>query len=170
MWKKIAVATVLSTTIIGSGGAALAASSSDSTPAPAPASTTGVLSTPNARGTTAKAHRHHHDRLTHSLHAQWVTPGKKTNTDVTHDEIKGTVAAVSATSITVKASDGVTQTYTVASGTKVHAKGDTKANPGTIGQVKTGDQAIVVGTGTSTLTAGHVVDRAVAASTPQPTR
>ncbi len=169
MWKKIALATVLSTTLIGSGGAALAASSSGSTPAPTPTTASGVPSPPNSNATTPNARHHHHDRLTHALHAQWVTHDKKTNADVTHDEIKGTVTAVSTTSITVKASDGVTQTYTVASGTTVHAKGDTKAAPGTIGQVKTGDQAIVIGTGTSTLAAAHVIDHAVAASTPRPT-
>lgn len=165
MWKKIAVATVLGTTIIGSGGAALAASSSGSTPTPAPTSTSGTT----AKGSTAKGH-HHGDRLVRALHAQWVTHDKKKNTDVTHDEIKGMVTAVSATSITVKASDGVTETYTVGSATKLHAKGDSKTGPGTIAQVKTGDRAVVVGTGTSTLTATRVVDHGVpsTAATPKP--
>jgi hypothetical protein len=166
MWKKIAVTAVFGTTIIGSGGAALAASSSGNTPAPAPATTSSGPTT----GSTAKAHHHRSHRLAHALHAQWVTHNKKTNADVTHDEIKGTVTAVSANSITVTASDGVTQTYTMGSGTKVHAKGDTKASPGTISQIKSGDRAIVVGTGTSTLTATHVNDHGVAAaSTGKPT-
>ncbi len=166
MWKKVAVTAILGTTIIGSGGAALAASSSGSTPAPAPASSSSSPTT----GSTAKAHHHHSHRLAHALHAQWVTRNTKTNADVTHDEIKGTVTAVSATSVTVRASDGVTQTYTMGSGTKVHAKGDTKTSPGTIGQIKSGDRAIVVGTGTSTLTATHVDDHGVvAASTGKPT-
>ena len=39
MWKKFAVTDILGTTIIASGGAALAASSSGSTPTPAPAGT-----------------------------------------------------------------------------------------------------------------------------------
>ena len=159
MWKKFAVTAILGTTIIASGGAALAASSSGSTPTPAPA---GTSSSP-ATGSTVKAHHHSH-RLAHALHAQWVTHNTKTNTDVTHNEIKGTVTAVSATSITVRAADGVTQTYTMGSGTTVHAKGDTKASLGTIDQIKSGDRAIVVGTGTSTLTATHVNDHGVAAT------
>jgi hypothetical protein len=153
MWKKIAVAAGVGAAVIGTGGAALAASSTTATP-----------STPSASSTssTASAKHHHRDPLTRALHAQWVTHDKKTNTDVTHDEIKGTVTAVSTSSITVKATDGVTQTYAVSSATKIHAKGDTKTSPGTIGQVKTSDTAIVVGTGATSLTATHIDDRGVA--------
>jgi len=104
--------------------------------------------------------RHHHrEPLRRAEHAQWVTHDKKTNTNITHDEIRGTVTTVSATSISVKAADGTTETYSVSSATKVHAKGDTKTSPGTISQVKTGDEAIVIGTGPTNFAAIHILDR-----------
>ena len=153
MWKTIAVAVGIGAAVIGTGGAALAASSTPATP-----TTSGTSSSPS----TGAAKHHHRDPLTRALHAQWVTDDKNANTDVTHDEIRGTVITVSSTSITVKATDGVTQTYAVTSATKVHAKGDTTTTPGTIAQVKTGDTAIIVGTGTGTGTATHIADRGVA--------
>ena len=161
MWKKIAVAAVIAAAVIGTGGAALAASSTTATPS--------TPTTPSTSSAATSKH-HHRDPLTRALHAQWVTHDKKRNTDVTHDEIKGTVTSVSTSSITVKATDGVTQTYAVSSATKAHAKGDTKTSPGTIGQVKAGDTAVVVGTGTTSFTATHITDRGAAkAPTAKPT-
>ncbi len=163
MWKQIAVAGAVGAAIVGSAGAALAASSPSTTPsASSSSSSTPKTSTPKtATPKTATGKHHDRDRLARALHAQWVTQDKKTGTDVTHDEIRGDVTAVSATSITVKAADGVSQTYAVTSATKVHAKGDSKTTPGTVSQVKTGDRAIVVGTGTTALTAAHIDDRGV---------
>ena len=65
------------------------------------------------------------------------------------------------TSISVKAADGTAQTYGITSATKIRAKGDSKTRPGTIGQVKTGDQTIV-GTGTTTVVATQIRDRRIA--------
>lgn len=74
---------------------------------------------------------------------------------------------MSATSITVKAADGVSQTYAVTGDTKVHlrknvpgsgkARGNGAGTAGTIGDVHTGDKVAVTGTGTSSLTAQHIV-------------
>ena len=158
MWKTIAVAAGIGAAVIGTDGAALAASSTPATP-----TTSATSSSPS----TGAAKHHHRDPLTRALHAQWVTHDKKANTDVTHDEIRGTVTAVASTSITVKATDGVIQTYAVSSVTKVHAKGDTTTSPGTIARVKTGDTAILVGTGTTTVTATHIADRRVAKTRPR---
>ncbi len=164
MWKKVAIASAIGAAIIGSAGAALAATSTSSPSTPA---ATGSASSTTHPGTTKTGKHHHPDPLTRALHAQWVTHDKKTNTDVTHDEIRGTVTSVSATSISIKASDGVSETYAVSSTTQVRAKGDTKTNPGTISQVKVGDQARVVGTGTTAFTATHIDDHGVA-KTPTP--
>jgi hypothetical protein len=158
MWKKVVIASGIGALNIGSGGAALAASTSSTSPSPATSST----STPSAgkAASTSGPVKHHRrrDPLLRAEHAQWVTHDKKTNTNVTHDEIRGTVTAVSPTSISVKATDGTTETYSVASTSKVHAKGDTKTSPGTISQVKVGDRAIVVGTGSSTYAATRIID------------
>jgi 2-C-methyl-D-erythritol 4-phosphate cytidylyltransferase len=83
---------------------------------------------------------------------------KKDKTFVTHDAIRGQVTAVSATSISVKAADGVTQTYVVTADTVVRVKGGGKGSTGAIGKVQSGDRAVVLGTGSSTLTATHVLD------------
>jgi hypothetical protein len=83
------------------------------------------------------------------------------------------VTAVSASSITVKAQDGVTQSYAVTSATKVRlrpvqpkagtagqaGKKPAAGKPATIGDVHTGDQVAVIGTGTGSLIAQHIVDR-----------
>jgi hypothetical protein len=85
------------------------------------------------------------------------------NSFVTHDAIRGTVTAVSASSITVKAADGVSQTYAITSTTKVRLRkgqpgnGNGRGAAGTISDVHTGDKVAVVGTGTTSLTAQHVV-------------
>ena len=90
------------------------------------------------------------------MHATWVTENKKTKTFTTHNAIRGQVTAVSATSITVKAADNVTETYVVNSGTKVYIRAAKAA--GAISDVKTGEHVFVGGTGTTTLTATRVVD------------
>ena len=97
--------------------------------------------------------------LGRALHGTWVTKDAKTHSYVTHDAIHGTVSAVSATSISVKAADGVSETYKVASSTKVRVRtaGQKKGATAAIGQIKAGSKVVVVGTGTTTLTATHVV-------------
>lgn len=76
--------------------------------------------------------------------------------------IQGSVTAVSATSITVKAEDGFTATYVINASTKVHT--DAK-NDGSIADVAVGQTAEVRGTSSgSTLTADHVHTQAAASA------
>ncbi len=93
-------------------------------------------------------------RLRHVLHATWVTGGR---TPTTHEAIRGEVTAVSASSITVRARDGVSLTFTVTSSTKVRERHDGTGQDSTIGQVEVGDRALVSGVQAATLTARHVV-------------
>jgi hypothetical protein len=165
VWKKIAVAGATAAIIGGAGTAALAASGT-STPAPSTltSASSGTANTANtARGNTAKAAKlgkrgraEGIARLRNVLHATWVTEDKSSKTFVTHDAIRGQVTAVSATSITVTASDNVTQTYVVNAATKVHTHA--KKTGAAIADVKSGDPVLVAGTGTDTLTATQVVD------------
>jgi uncharacterized NAD(P)/FAD-binding protein YdhS len=90
-------------------------------------------------------------------HGTWVT-GDGTSSDVTHNIIKGKVTAISATSITVQAADKTTETYAVTSATKVHTRG--KHQGAAITDVKSGDEVVVSGTGTTSLTALQVIDAA----------
>ena len=143
MWKKIAIAGSVAAAIVGTGAGALAATSSTST-APNPAGKPAA----KAKGRAALA-------LRKIEHGEWVTKDK-TGADVTHDAVGGTVTAVSASSITVKASDGFSETFAVGSTTKVHVKG---TKPATIANVKVNDRAVVAGTKSgSTVTATQVLD------------
>ena len=139
MLTKIGIIGLLSATAVGVGTGA-ATSSSNSSPA------------------TAKQHpkiaalKH---LVKNAEHGQLVTKGKD-GTFVTHDLIHGTVSAVSATSITIVAADKVSQTYVVTSDTKVRMRATKSAE--SIASVHKGDQVYVLGTGTSTFTAKHVID------------
>jgi hypothetical protein len=148
MWKKIAIAGGVCVAIAGAGTAALATSG---TPAPSPSPTSS--SAPSSTGKAAAKH----DALRHALHAQWVTKAKGSTTVVTHDAIRGSVTAVSPSSITVVAGDKKSETFHVTSATKVRIRTNGKGAKGTISQVHTGDKALVIGTGTSTLTARGIV-------------
>ena len=148
MWKKIAIAGGVCAAVAGIGTAAVATSGSSTTPG------TPTAATPAAAG--AKDHGAAR-ALKHALHAQWVTKDKD-NKFVTHDAIRGTVSAVSPTSITVLAEDKTSQTFTVNADTKVRVRANGKGAKATIGQVHSGDKALVIGTGTTTLTAKGIVD------------
>ncbi len=150
MWRKIALAGATAAVIVGAGGAALATSGTGST----------VSGTPSVAGATAAAHpgrpglRAFGGRL---LHGQFVTKGKDGSTYVTHTVIRGDVTAVSSTSITVKAADGVSQTFTVNGNTKVHQRGSGRGTTVDMSAVKTGAAVLVAGTGTNPVTATHIV-------------
>jgi hypothetical protein len=147
MWKKIATAGAVGATILAAGTAALATSGS---PSPSPSASSSAAAD--------QAAKHGRGQLKRALHAQWVTRDAGTKATVTHDAIRGQVTAVSATSISVKALDDVSQTYVVTSATQVRVKGQAKGASGTISQVHTGDRVLVVGTGTSSFTATHIAD------------
>lgn len=154
MIRKTAIAVGIGTAVLlGAAGTAFAAESD-----------TAATTTPAA----AAAHHHHGHRLFRGEYGTWTSFDKKTNIATVHDAIRGTVSAVSSSGITVKAVDGTSETFAVGTATKVHAKGDSKTSPGTIAQVKVGDRAIVLGTGQSTFTATHVIDRGVAPAAPAP--
>ena len=185
MLKKAVVIAGLSAAALGvGGGVAWAASSGTAGAAVAPAAAVSTSAAPSSSSTGAsspeanKAHPDKHGMLgkhgkkvdralwNRVAHAQW-TAKDKTGAFITHDAIRGTVTAVSPTSITVKAADATSQTYAVTATTKVHRKGDAKGKPGTIAEVKVGDEAGVLGTGTSTLTANRILDRGVPGATPK---
>src|SRR5262249_55609671 len=87
-----------------------------------------------------------------AVHGQFVVP-KSGGGYQTIDTQRGSVTAVSATSITVKSADGFTKTYQVASSTNVDAQRDG------IGSVKTGHQGAVTATVSgSTATAVSILD------------
>lgn len=179
MWKKLAVVgSVVAVAGLGAGGVASAWSGAPAAQAgvthqigavvTAAASTTSPNTTsPNTTGPTAstpaKKHDKKHDkkhsslakRLSRASHAQWVSKDAKTGTFVTHDAVRGAVAAVAAGSVTIKATDGTSETFVVIGSTKVRVNGST----GTIGQVKVGDRVSVVGTGSGPMSATRVVDR-----------
>ncbi len=169
MLKKMAiVGGIVAVAGLGLGGAAWAESNTAAAPQAAAAATAVTASPTSARIGAGKASKAHGKRLTlvrrleKVSHAQWVSKDRKTGTFVTHDAVRGTVSAVSAGSITIKATDGTPETFVVNSSTKVHVKGSDKATPktaGTISEVKVGDLAGVVGTGAGSMTATHVIDR-----------
>jgi len=123
-----------------------------------------ALDTPAADGTTgADGRKALRARLLRGLHGVWVTNSK--SGFVTHQAIRGDVTAVSGSSITVKAKDGFSLTFTVAADTKVRARTKGKGTDSTIGAVKVGSKAVVTGLGATNPKARVVV---FAATTPQP--
>jgi hypothetical protein len=94
-------------------------------------------------------------RMLRALHGTWVTQGK--TGPVTHQAIRGDVTAVSATSVTVRAKDGFSQTFTVSGDTKVRVRSNGKGADSTIGAVRVGSKALVTGVGASNPTARVVV-------------
>ena len=154
MWKKIAIAGGVCAAMVGVGSAALATSGSSSTPgSPAAPSS----SAPSGKSATTAAKHKGRAVVRRAVHAQWVTKDKDGKTFVTHDAIRGSVTAVSPTSITVRAADKKSETFQVTSATKVRIRTNGNGAKGTISQVHTGDLALVLGTGTTTLTAHGIV-------------
>jgi lipoprotein-anchoring transpeptidase ErfK/SrfK len=94
----------------------------------------------------------------HAAHGQIVLQKKKDGSFVTVDVVHGTVSAVSSKSITVRAADKKSETFTITPDTRVRSRVDKKGSKSTISAVKTGDQVFVVGTGASSYTARIVVD------------
>jgi len=159
MWKTIATAGAAAVVIGGAGTAAYAAGTDTPTPSATSTSSTSqqptsgsATKTDGPRANKARAN----NRLRGAVHATWVSKNKKSGAFTTHAAIRGQVTAVSATSITVRAADSVTETYVLSSATKVHSRAKKAAT--SISDIKAGDPVLVVGTGTTTLTATRVVD------------
>ncbi len=153
MYRKVLITGVTAAAIVGAGGTALALSGSDQT-----------SGTPSATSSSspAKAGKHDHKGrgakvLRRLAHGQFVVKGKG-GTFETHDIIRGTVTAVSATSVTVQAPDKKSETFAVNKDTKVRVRDNGKGAASTISKVAKGDHVMVAGTGTTSLTAKHVVD------------
>lgn len=150
MLRKSSIAALAAGLVLTAGGIAVAAPDSPASP-----SSSSAASAENS-GKGGKAVLAH--QLRTSVHAEWVTKSKD-GTFVEHHAIKGSVVAASATSIQVKAEDGVTQTYIVNGETKIRLRGEGKGKgtAATAAQLKVGLKALVVGTGTDKLTATGIV-------------
>jgi hypothetical protein len=135
--------------IVGLGGTALAVSGSDTVKGTAPSS--------SSAPSTAKKHAGKHSLPKRLEHGQFVTKGK--DGAVTRTVYRGTVTAASATSITVKAADGASQTFAVNKDTAVRARAKgAKPTKTTIASIAKGDTVVAAGTGTGTVTAKRVVE------------
>lgn len=152
MYRKVLVGGLTTAAILGAGGTALALTGP------------GTPSNGSTTSTTGSAHgASHHGKgrarlLKRLSHAQIVTRGGKGKGFVTHDLIRGTVTSVSSSAISVQAADKTTETFVVNDKTKVRVRTSGHGSAASIGQVAKGDQVLVAGTGTSTLTAKHIVD------------
>lgn len=146
-------------------GTIAVANASGSSSTTTPSATGGASPGTSAPGATKGAKGKHHKpraeelaRLKDVLHAQWTTQDRAGKV-VTHDAVRGTVTAVSGSSVTVRAADGVNETYALGGSTKVtlgQGKG-VKVKAGSVGDLKTGATVVVLGTGTSSLTADRVL-------------
>jgi len=144
MYRNVLVGGLTAAAILGAGGTALALTGSDGS--------SGSGSSHSAAG-----HVGGKARLLRRLsHAEIVT--RNAQGFVTHELIKGTVTAVSSSSITVQAADKTSETFTVNGDTKVRVRSGGKGAASSIDKVATGDQVFVAGVGASTPTAKHVID------------
>lgn len=119
-----------------------------------PATTDGARASGDRKGLRAK--------LLRALHASWVTDGA--SGPVTHQAVRGEVTAVSPTSITVKAKDGFSLTYSVTKDTVVRERAKGHGSASSIGGVKVGAKALVAGVGATNPAARVVVFRSTTAT------
>ncbi len=118
---------------VGSVGVAMAADSGSASPSPSASSSANPGDPPGA------GHQKLHSLRSRALHGEFVV---QTKDGVKTVELqKGTVTAVSTTSVTVKSSDGFTVTWTINDQTKVRKD---KA-PATSADITSGVQVRVVG-------------------------
>jgi len=166
--------------ILATGVTGLALADDQSTPAPSATSSAGASSdsaAPGGRGSDGRGMDGmrgmrgpgggmHGMRgpgpMGEALHGELVVKGDD-GTISTVRQVRGTVTAVSATSITVEAEDGYTGTFAIAADTEVRVGlpqrgADPQASTSTIADVAVGDVAHVHGTVSgSTATATHVM-------------
>ena len=133
------------------GTAAPAVATADPTPSPSPSPKVGKDGRVAARAVLG--------RLKGFQHAEWVTKGDG-STYVTHQAILGQVETVSASSITVKASDGTSMTFAVNDQTKVRQRAKAGSTGLTIADVKQGQTVLVGGEKSPDLTAKNILIRA----------
>ena len=171
MWRKATIGGLAALAIVAGGAGvtiaqaaqtsyaqAVATADPTGTPTPSPTATTGKAAKADKGGRDVA--RQILGRVKDFQHAEWVTKGDG-NTYVTHEAILGEVTAVSASSITVKSTDGTSMTFAVTPDTKVHqrqTKGATTTP--TIADIKTGQTVLVGGEKSPDLTAKNIVARA----------
>jgi hypothetical protein len=154
----VLLATALSTVALA-GVVGIGVASADPTTTPTPSATAAPTAgaspstKPGKPGKPDKAAKAKRDLTQRALHGEVTLGGKKQRVV---DFQRGTVADVSASSLTVKSTDGFSATYVVDAKTKVrHAK-----EKAAIGDVKTGDKVRVVALKNgSTVTATKIADR-----------
>lgn len=138
----------------GAAGVAAAATGGSPSPSPSQGSSQGNTQAPRGHGPFGKP-GWGHGRFgpgADALHGEFVVPGKSGGYQ-TIDVQRGTVTAVSTSSLTVRSSDGYSATYTVTANSFVGANRDG------IGSVKNGDQIGVLAVKSGgTLTAVRIVD------------
>ncbi len=156
--RPLILAGVAVTALLAGAGVAMAATSgspASGTVASSPAG--GTVATPSPSARSAFPHQGRPGGFGFggpfgAVHGQFVVP-KSGGGYQTIDTQRGSVTAVSATSITVKSADGFSKTYQVVSSTNVDAQRDG------IATVKTGHQVIVTATVSgSTDTAVSILD------------
>jgi hypothetical protein len=148
--RPLVLAGVAVVALLGGAGVAMAATSGSPASGAAAASPGGTVATPSPSARPAFPHQGRPGGFGSAfggpfgaVHGQFVVP-KSGGGYQTVDTQRGSVTAVSATSITVKSADGFTKTYQVVSSTNVDAERDG------IGSVKTGHHVAV----TATVSAG----------------
>ena len=160
--KRVALAIggVAAAAVVGTAGIAAAAGSSGGGAPQQLAVATTPAGSPSASASpdgTAKDHRARHPRLARlarGIHGEFVAKGKD-GTFVTIVTVRGTVTAVSPTSVTFKAEDGYTATFLVGTESRVRGR-----NVDAIGDVKVGDSGGAVGVkGADGITARTVLVR-----------
>jgi hypothetical protein len=134
-------------------GVALAATGTS----PSPSASTKAGTSAHAKGPDRAKHPGRLSAATRrAVHGELVVKGKD-GKYVTIDTQRGSVTAVSPTSITVRSADGFSATYAVGSGTRVRKDGKKAA----VGDLKVGDAALVMSLkGADGKTARSIVVRA----------
>jgi hypothetical protein len=157
--RPLILAGVAAVALLGGAGAAMAATSGSSASGTAASPAGGTVATPSPSARPAFPHQGRPGGFGFgfgspfgAVHGQFVVP-KPGGGYQTVDIQRGSVTAVSTTSITVKSADGFVKTYQVVSSTNVDAQRDG------ISTIKTGHQAVVTATVSgSTATAVSILD------------
>src|SRR5262249_55715039 len=157
--RPVILAGVAVVALLGGAGVAMAATSGSPAPGTAASPAGGTVATPSPSARPAFPHQGRPGGFGigfggpfGAVHGQFVVP-RSGGGYQTIDTQRGSVTAVSATSITVKSADGFSKTYQVVSSTNVDAQRNG------IASVKTGHQVMVTATdGGSTATAVGILD------------
>lgn len=158
MLPKRIIAAGVGTLVVAGGVAAGGVAAADSGTSGTGGSSTAAGSSSTGTSTTSsKAHPRRHFLARRTLHGELVVRGRG-GKDVTIDVVRGTVSAVSPTSITITSRDGFSATYAVTSATRVHLHG--QKSKASIGVVKKGDRVGAFGAQSgTTVTARAINDR-----------